>query len=275
MAGEQSEKEQRKQEKMRESWRKALVEGYVPALRMRRIFRILPSNPRCGMCMAPFKGIGSKLLFFVPFTSPSRKNPTWCKVCFEESPLGGCEVPTGVLFADIRGFTAYSESRRPEEVAQLLNRFYSVATEVFARGDAVIDKMVGDEVMALWLPGFAGKETYITKMIDGAEQLLRAVGFGGDGEPWLPLGLGLDMGDAFVGNVGHGDVKDFTALGDVVNTAARLQSQAKPGQIVMSERVYEFARERYPNAPQVQFELKGKSEPVAARIVELTAPVSA
>ena len=226
------------------------------------------------MCMAPFKGIGSVLFKPLPFTSPSRKNPNWCRVCFEDAPIGGAEVSTGVLFADMRGYTSYAESRSPGEVAQLLNRFYSIATEVFARHDAVIDKLAGDEVMALWLPGFAGRDQYVPKMVSGAEALLRAVGYGGDGEPWLPLGLGLDTGRAYVGNVGVGAVKDFTALGDVVNTAARLQSQARPGQIVMSERVYESASDRYPAALSVELELKGKSEPVAARIIELSAPAA-
>jgi adenylate cyclase len=258
-----------KEEKMREGWRRALAEGDMGSRSMRRIFRLLPSSPRCGMCMAPFKGLGALLLKPTPFTSRSRKNPNWCKVCFEASPLGGAEVETGVLFADIRGFTSYSEGRSPEEVARLLNRFYGVATGIFAAQDAVIDKLAGDEVMALWLPGFAGRDTYIEKMLTGAEQLLHAVGFGSPQGPWLPLGLGLDWGPAFVGNVGSGEVKDFTALGDVVNTAARLQAQARPGQIVMSERVYAAAAGRYPETPLLRLELKGKSEPVAARIVDL------
>lgn len=264
-----------KEDRKREEWRKALAEGFTPGLLMRKFFRILPSSPRCGMCMAPFKGVGGILLKPLPFTSPSRKNPTWCKVCFESAPIGGAEVPVGVMFADIRGFTSYSESRSPDEVARLLNRFYSVATDVFSKHDAVIDKLVGDEVMALFLPGFAGKDEYIPKMVHSAETLLRTVGYGGDGEPWLPLGIGLDMGLAFVGNVGSGDVKDFTALGDVVNTAARIQSTAKMGQIVMSERVYEYASDRFPGAPSVQLDLKGKSEPVAVRIVDLSATVAA
>lgn len=220
--------------------------------------------------MSPFAGIGGLILKPTGFGKPSRKNPNWCRVCFEESPVGGAEVPTGVLFADVRGYTSYSESRAPEEIARLLNRFYSVATQVFAKQDAVIDKLVGDEVMALWLPGFAGRERYIQKMVAGAEDLLRAVGYGSAGEPWLPLGIGLDHGQAFVGNVGEGEVKDFTALGDVVNTAARLQAQARAGQIVMSERVYELVHERYPSALSVRLELKGKAEPVAARIVDLS-----
>jgi adenylate cyclase len=264
-----------KEERKAESWRMALVEGRTADLWLRRFFRMWPSSPRCGMCLAPFHGIGGLVFKPLPFTSPSRKNPNWCRVCFEESPIGGAEVPTGVLFADVRGFTSFSETHSPEEVARLLNRFYTVAARVLAQYDAVIDKMVGDEVMALWLPGFAGREEYIRKMVAAAEDLLRAVGFGGDEEPWLLLGIGLDMGLAFVGNVGAGEVKDFTALGDVVNTAARLQGQAKPGQIVMSERVYEHAANRYPDAPQVQLELKGKSEPVAARIIDLKAPVAA
>jgi adenylate cyclase len=261
-----------KEEKMREGWRRVLAEGDLPAKTMRRLFRVIPSSPRCGLCMAPFKGIGSVLLKPLPNSTPSRKNPMWCKVCFEHAPIGGAEVPAAVLFADIRGFTSYSEGRPPEEIAAHLNHFYSVATSIFARHDAVIDKLVGDEVMALWHPGFAGKDLYISKMVAAAKELLRAVGFGSGEEPWLPLGLGLDAGQAFVGNVGEGSVKDFTALGDVVNTAARLQGQAKPGEIVMSERVYEAAGATlFPDARRVQLDLKGKSEAVAARIAELAA----
>jgi adenylate cyclase len=159
-------------------------------------------------------------------------------------------------------------------VAALMNRFYAVATGALALHDAVIDKLVGDEVMALFVPGFAGKN-YAQKMVSAAEALLRAVGYGSAQEPWLPIGLGLDYGLAFVGNVGSGDVKDFTALGDVVNTAARLQAQAKPGQIVMSERLYQTAGERYPDAPQATLDLKGKAEPFPARIIDLSSTVSA
>jgi adenylate cyclase len=263
-----------KEEKQREEWRKALEEGLLPAQVMRRVFRMIPSSPRCAMCLAPFRGIGSILLKPTPFTTPSRKNPMWCKVCFESSPIGGAEVPCAVLFADIRGFTSYAEKRSPGEVAQELNRFYGLATHVLAHRDAVIDKLVGDEVMALWVPGFAGKD-YVSRMVGAAEELLRAVGFVGAGEPEFPLGLGLDAGLAFVGNVGSGDVKDFTALGDVVNTAARLQGQAKPGQIVMSEAVYQVVANRYPDAPAQTLELKGKSEPVAVRIVDFNVRVAA
>ena len=174
----------------------------------------------------------------------------------------------GVLFADMRGYTSMAESRPLEEVARLLNRFHAVATDVLCKRDAIIDKLVGDEVMALFLTGFTGPGCF-DKMASAAEGLLRGVGHGSSEGPWLPLGIGMDFGLAFVGNVGSGEVKDFTALGDVVNTAARLQAEAKAGQIVMSERVYREVAERYPDVPRVELQLKGKSEPVAARVVEV------
>ena len=134
----------------------------------------------------------------------------------------------GVLFADMRGYTSMAESRPLEEVARLLNRFYAVATDALASRDAIIDKLVGDDVMALFVPGFAGSE-YIAKMVAAAESLLAGVGYDGDEGAWLSLGVGLDAGVAYVGNVGSGEVKDFTALGDPVNTAARLQSAGEAG----------------------------------------------
>ena len=169
----------------------------------------------------------------------------------------------------MRGYTSLAEKNKPEDVARLMNRFYGVATGVLAGREAVIDKLIGDEVMALFIRGFAGPQ-YVGKMATAAEELLRGAGYGGREEPWLALGVGLDFGPAFVGNVGSGEVKDFTALGDVVNTAARLQAEARPGQIVMSERVYEQVAERYPQAPAVELTVKGKSEPVAARVLDLT-----
>jgi adenylate cyclase len=184
------------------------------------------------------------------------------------------EIEVGVLFADIRGYTALAESKPLEEVARLLNRFYAVATDALGSRDALIDKLVGDEVMALFLTGFTGPDCF-DKMASAAEGLLRGVGHGSSEGPWLPLGIGMDFGVAFVGNVGAGEVKDFTALGDVVNTASRLQGEAKAGQVVMSERVYREVVDRYPDAPLFELKLKGKSEPVAARVVEFGAQVSA
>jgi adenylate cyclase len=247
-------------------WNAILTRG--PQIRgVRRLFRIAPSAPRCGLCLAPFSGLGGRAFRMVGF-APSRKNPRYCMECFEKAPLGGAEVDAGILFADIRGFTTFSESRTPADVARLLNRFYRLATNVLAGHGAIIDKLVGDEVMAIFVPGLAGA-SYVEHMIQASEELLRGGGYGATGEPWLPLGIGLDRGVAYVGNVGADEVKDFTAIGDVVNTASRLQAQASAGEIVMSDRVHSVTDRPYHGERCIDLDLRGKSEPVRAWVIQL------
>jgi adenylate cyclase len=143
----------------------------------------------------------------------------------------------------------------------LLNRFYATAVEVLC-AHAIIDKLVGDQVMALYLPRvFPGEPT--DHMIEDAGALLAATGHE-SGEPWVSLGVGLDFGTAYVGNVGSGEVKDFTAIGDVVNTAARLQGAAGSGEIVMSERAYARAAAKGAPTERRTLSLKGKAEPETA-----------
>jgi adenylate cyclase len=116
-----------------------------------------------------------------------------------------------------------------------MNRFYSLASDVLLRHDAVIDKLIGDQVMALFIPSWTPHA--IEHMVSAAEELLSGVGFGsGQEKPWLQLGVGLDYGVASVGNVGTGEVKDFTAIGDVVNTGARLCGHAQAGQLDTAHR---------------------------------------
>jgi adenylate cyclase len=243
--------------------------------RVRRVMRALPSNPRCKLCLAPFSGIGGRIVGIGGF-GPSRKNPNYCNYCFEKSPEGVEELPIGVLFADIRGYTSMSENRPPEEVRALLTRFYDATTNALIRHDAIIDKLFGDEVMALFLSVVIPVDEVVPRMATAAEDLLRSVGFGSPQGAWVPLGIGLDFGVAAVGNVGAGEVKDFTAIGDVVNTASRLQGHAGAGEIVMSSRVFEAAKGRYADARRASLELKGKREPEVAYIASLAgAPATA
>jgi adenylate cyclase len=232
-----------------------------------RVMRLLPSEPRCRMCRAPFGGAGGRLMRRFGF-GPSRKNPGLCNTCFEKAPMGGVETEIGVLFADVRGFTALTESTAPEQVTALLNRFYAAATSVLTRS-AIIDKLVGDEVMALYVPYPLG-EHWEDHLLRDANDLLRSVGFGSAEGPWLRIGIGIDVGRAFIGNVGSGDVKDFTAIGDVVNTAARLQSAAAAGQIVMSERLHRRLHHPAPDAVPTTLELKGKKAPEPVRLIDLS-----
>ncbi len=141
----------------------------------------------------------------------------------------------------------------------MLNGFYEAAVDVLCR-HAIVDKLVGDEVMALYLPTLFGDEVG-ADMVEDARDLLAAAG------PLLEIGIGLDYGRAFVGNVGAGEVKDFTAIGDVVNTAARLQGVAGAGEAVVSKRVCAAAGGTPSGAVERTFELKGKAEPERAYVL--------
>jgi adenylate cyclase len=170
------------------------------------------------------------------------------------------KMETGVLFADLRGFTARFDQGDPAEAAALLRRFYRCAEDVLFPL-AVIDKLIGDEVMALYLPEMRhvidGDEV-ANVMIEHARGLLRAVGYGSSEGPFVELGVGLDFGEAFVGNIGQRALFDFTAIGDVVNTASRLQSEAAGGEIVLSDRVAAGVAESL--GDPIELALKGKAD---------------
>src|SRR6202042_1359970 len=227
------------------------------------IFRALPSSPRCGICGAPFAGLGRRIVAPLGYR-PSRKNPTVCGTCVEFSPPGGMTQYIGVLFADLRGFTARFDGADPHEASLLLRRFYRCAEDILFP-DAVIDKLIGDEVMALYLPDLKPdmtRDEVPARMLDHARELLRSVGYGSGSPPFAELGVGIDVGDAFVGNIGTRALYDFTAVGDVVNTASRLQGQALPGEVVLSERVADGVAG--PVGTRVELQLKGKREPQTA-----------
>ncbi len=224
------------------------------------LMRSLPASPRCGICGAPFSGFGSRLVRPLGYR-PSRKNPTLCATCVEASPPGGMTTEVGVLFADLRGFTQLAEQSDPEAVSVLLRRFYACAEDVLFP-EAVIDKLIGDEVMALYLPMYGKLDDPAATMLEQSRELLGRIGYGSDEGPFVEVGIGLDYGEAFVGNVGKRSLYDFTAIGDVVNVAARLQGQAKGGEIVASGRLVE--RLAMPPGERVEVALKGKAEPVVA-----------
>lgn len=236
---------------------------------LHRLWRVLPSGPRCGICSAPFAGPGRWITRPLGF-APSRKNPTVCAACVESSPPGGMTMHAGILFADLRGFTARVDGGDPEEASNVLRRFYRCAEDVLFP-DAVIDKLIGDEVMALYLPvlkkHIMSPSEVPMVMLEHARGLLRAVGYGSGEEPFVEMGIGLDVGEAFVGNIGQRALYDFTAVGDVVNTASRLQAEASGGEIVLSDRVANGLTT--PVGTRVELTLKGKSEPQAAYRVSL------
>lgn len=232
-----------------------LHEGHWAISSTHRLFRHLPSPPRCKMCFVPFEGIGGRIARLAGFQR-SRKNPALCSHCCESlSELGGAEIDISVLFADVRGSTAFGEQTTPTAFAALLNRFYKVATDVLIRHDAVIDKLIGDEVMAFFVRGISGPG-YRRQAVDAGAELLRAVGYGTAEGPWLNIGVGVNAGVAYVGNVGDA-VTDFTALGDTVNVAARMEGEAASGELLVRA---ELGGERELRLPRRSLELRGHEE---------------
>jgi adenylate cyclase len=172
-------------------------------------------------------------------------------------------VPVTVLFADVRGYTTLAERVPSTEVTATLNRFYETASRALLANEAVLGQIAGDEVMGLFVPGFAGP-SYPRKAVDAAFSLLRALGYGDPAGNWLDVGVGICSGEEFVGNVGGGGFKDFTALGDVTNTAARLQALAAGGEVLVCSGTYEAVRAQYPTADRLDLRLKGKEKRVQA-----------
>ncbi len=250
-----------------ERWRKLLTEGHGPLRVAHRLFRYLPGPPRCKVCHNPFGGLGGKLVGLIGFAR-SRKNPNLCTRCCDVLPPGGAELDIAVLFADVRGSTAMGERLEPGAFAAAMNRFYSAATEALIRRDAIIDKLIGDEVMALFIPGICGPE-YCRRAAEAALALLRAVGYGRSAGPWMPIGVAVNSGVTYVGNVGSEGVVDFTALGDTVNTAARLASSAAAGEALLSEPVYAAVAAKLPDLEYRTLSLRGKEAPSVVRVVRL------
>ena len=247
-------------------WQTILIDGHKSMALARSFWRHVPSAPRCKVCSSPFGGIGGRIVRHVGW-APSRKNPNVCARCCDQMPPGGAEIDVAVLFADVRGSTGLGENVGASEFAELLNRFYAVATDVMLRHDGLIDKLIGDEAMALFIPGVAGPD-YRRKALAAAVDLLRAVGYGTPGGSWLPVGVGLNAGSAYVGNVGSA-VVDFTALGDAVNVAARLQGDAKAGQLLVADDLLDDLDAELPGAERLSVAVRGRDQPVPALLATL------
>ena len=169
-----------------------------------------------------------------------------------------------VLFADARGFTSYAEGRPPQEVAQALNTMFEGCNDVLLQHDAIVDKLMGDAVMAVFGAPII-REDHIRQAVEAAAAIqAKAAQMFPPGWEGACVRIGINSGAAFVGRVGSNDVKDYTAIGDVVNVAQRLQTEASPGEVLVSESVYQEVSDAYPNAERRVLTLKGRAESVTA-----------
>ncbi len=245
-----------------------LTEGEPIPRRLYHIHGWLPSDPRCKICGSPFKGWGGFIMHLMG-RDQSRYNPRFCEKCKVFEHPGGAEVTLTMLFADVRGSTTLAEGMSAREFSQLINRFYKIATHVLIQTDALVDRLLGDEAIGLYLPGFAGAE-HPRKAVEAAQELLRLTGHNDAKGPWLPVGVGIHTGPAFVGVVGSEEsTADFTALGDHVNITARLASQAGAGEILISDASYSASGLDIHGLEHRQLELKGKSEPIGVHVLRV------
>lgn len=206
---------------------------------------------------------GSTVLRLAGFGASSI-NRRLCRGCIRslDKHPGGAEVELTLLFADVRGSTALAERTPAPEFSRAMARFYGVAASAVDRRDGLVDKFVGDEVVALFVPGFAG-EDHAADAVSAAMELMRKTGNDG-GAPWIPVGAAVHTGVAYVGVVGEGDAHDFTALGDAVNTTSRLASEAGPGEILVTAEAAQAASLDTAGLENRTFSLRGRDEQVSA-----------
>lgn len=247
-------------------WRRLLLGTDPSVLRLRRRHRRIPSPPRCKMCAAPFGPPGGWVLRYFGHARWA-KNPKYCEGCFRtlQANHGGAEIECSLLFADVRGSTTIAEGMRPSDFRALMGRFYDEAFAALIDFNAIVDKFVGDEVIAIFIPAYSG-EHHARHALDAALRLLEVTGHGRPGGPWIPIGIGVQSGVAFVGSVGQGPDTELTALGDPVNVAARLAAAAGPGEILITAGSAAAAGRVYGREHRSLL-LKGRSTPTDVVIV--------
>lgn len=251
-------------------WRDTLTTGAIGHHRiLRRLFKLLPSSPRCQHCNRPFKGIGGVLVRAFEGVHPSNLNPRYCNECelFAKKYPGGAEIEIAMLFADVRGSTTLAEKTSVSEFSKLIDRFYQETSQVLIQTDGLIEKLIGDEVAALYVPGYAGPN-YTGRAVEGARKVLEVTGHRDPEGPWIPVGAGVHKGRVFVGAVGAKEgIIEITALGDAANVTARLSQAARVGEIVVSEEACSAAGIDAERLEKRQLDLKGRKEPVNVRVI--------
>jgi adenylate cyclase len=196
----------------------------------------------------------------------STLNPRFCNICedFASKNPGGHEVEMSMLFADVRGSTALSEQMGSTDFSRLINRFYVESTNAIIQEDGLVEKLAGDAVAAFWGAGIAGPD-YVAKTIRTAQNISRLMG-----QQKIPVGIGVHTGLAYFGAMGSADgLVNISAIGEEVNTAARLASKAGAGEIIVSERALEQAHIDGSGLESRALELKGISGPVLVRVMRL------
>ena len=226
-----------------DEWR-AYLDGTHPKIVWgRRLFRRIPSAPRCTVCLAPFAGPGGAAFRAVGIRRWD-KNPNVCNDCIRElvkHEVVGVEAEVSFLFADVRRSSELARSIETIEFAHVMQRFYRIATDVLLDHSAILDKFIGDEAVGFFLPFMTGPD-HAGTAVRAARELLRRVGEADLGDANVQLGIGVNTGTTFVGMVSSGAGHEFTAFGDPINLASHLAAAAGAGEILTTATTLSAAR---------------------------------
>lgn len=189
----------------------------------------------------------------------------------EAVQLGGARQEVTILFADVRGFTGFSESRPPEEVVVLLNRYLALATSEIFRQLGTVDKFIGDGVMAIFGAPLSVPDHELAAVRAALAMRARLDELRTEGGVRVGFGIGINSGQAIVGNIGTDERMSYTAIGDTVNVAARLQSEARSGEILISSATLERLAGQVSVEELGSIYVKGRLTPVNAyKVLQLT-----
>jgi adenylate cyclase len=247
-----------------EEWRELLMGEWAPLHAFRRRMRMFPSEPRCKLCAAPFGGIGGRIAPLFGF-GRWEGNQALCRACFtrfDEDEPGGAEISVSLLFADIRGSTGLAERIGPAAYKRVLDSFYRLTSTAVLDHNGLVDKFVGDEIVALFIPAIAGAD-HVGPAVAAGRALLEAVGRP-DASPSgpIPVGVAVHTGPSFVGVIGQKSAWDFTAVGDPVNTTARLAQEAKAGELLISTDAASAGQLDLGDRERRSIDVRGRSAPI-------------
>jgi len=232
------------------------------------VYKVLPGKSHCVECGMPMAGFGGWILKFRG-SAPSSFSTILCSACerIVRKKESGAEIELSMLFADVRDSTLLAEKTPTQEFKALIQRFYKETSHALIHRHSMVNRLMGDQVSALFVPRFAGKD-HARVAVEAAKAVLEVTGHGSKDGPWIPVGVGVHTGKAFVGAVGSGDgVNEIAVLGSSANLCARLSSQAAAGEILVSEETAGLAGLQAEGPERRALELKGISEKVPVRVI--------
>ena len=221
--------------------------------------------PIRGVLSMPFKLAGVRI---------SRMNPNLCTLCETKfrsvKKAQQVTVPATVLFADVRGYTSLSEEVDAGDMTAMLGEFYDHCSAAVWERDGIVNKLIGDAIFAIYNFPIRRSDHIKQAVLSGIELQLRcrAMTTTKPGERNVPVGVGVGIhtGDVTVGEIGT-TIKDFTAIGEVVNLASRLQGASQPGEVLVTAGVYRHVEREFPAVERRECVLKGIAKPVSAYVL--------